>query len=186
MTGPAPEAPPEPRFLLGAGITLYSVLTAVALLWLWLRERLDVLPLQAVGEHGPLAAVGMGLSVGAVSAAAMAILSRRLAALRAFEIEVGRVFGAASDTAAAVFVVVGAVGEELLFRLAVQDAFGLAGSVAAAVGLHSCLGGWRWSPLLLMHALLLGLVVQQGFGLLGSTTANAVLNYLNLRRIQCG
>jgi hypothetical protein len=80
---------------------------------------------------------------------------------------------------------IGAIAEELFFRLAVQDAFGLAGSVAIATAVNSCVGGWRWMPLALVHALALGAIVHFGLGLLGSTTANAVSNYLNLRRIQC-
>ena len=77
------------------------------------------------------------------------------------------------------------IGEELFFRLAVQDAFGLPGSVAAYVLVNSSVGGVRWLPYLLVHAAVLGLLVQQGFGLLGSTVANAIMNHLNLWRLRC-
>jgi hypothetical protein len=43
--------------------------------------------------------------------------------------------------------------------------------------------GLRWLPMAVLHATALGLLVWLGFGLLASTTANAVMNYLCLRRM---
>jgi membrane protease YdiL (CAAX protease family) len=95
------------------------------------------------------------------------------------------VFRRVRDTEALLFLVLSAIAEEVFFRLAVQDALGLAGSVAVYVLLNSSVGGVGVIPYTFVHALGLGLLVQQGFGLLGSTTAHAIMNYLSLRRILC-
>ncbi len=180
-----PATPPESRFLLAAGTILYGVMMLVALLWLWLRDRMEALPPAAVGTHGPWLASAIGLGVGWLGACALAIVNPRVARMRELEAVAKRSFQASGEMAAILFVTVGAIAEELFFRLAAQDAFGVTGSVAVAVLVNSYLAGWRWIPVSLLHALALSLIVQQGFGLLGSTTASAVMNYLNLRRIQC-
>lgn len=180
-----PGEAPEPRFLLVAGTGVHLLMTAVALAWLAWRDRLGAVPEFAIGAHGLWWSAGIGLAVGWLGARLFAVVNPRLPRMREFEAAARRSFARASDTAALAFVLIGAVGEELFFRLAVQDALGLSGSVAIAVGLNSTLGGITWLPFALLHALVLGLMVQQGFGLLGSTTASAIMNYLNLRRIQC-
>ncbi len=180
-----PDGEPEPRFLMAAGVVLHVVLAAAGLLWLWWRDRLGALPERAVGERGPWLGSAAGLGVGLLGAQLMAWASRRQAKMRELEASARFVFQKASDSAAIVFVLVGAIAEELFFRLAVLDVFGLLGSVAVSVVVNSSIAGWPWLPLALVHALALGLLVQNGFGLLGSTTASAVMNYLNLRRIQC-
>lgn len=92
-------------------------------------------------------------------------------------------FGPIGETPMLALILVSAVAEEVFFRLAVQDVFGLLGSVAAYVVVNSTTAGWRWIPITALHAAVLGAMMQLGFGLLGTTTANAVLNYLSLRRI---
>jgi membrane protease YdiL (CAAX protease family) len=144
-----------------------------------------VLAPRAIGDHGPWLSSGAGLCGGIVIAVVFAFTSRRTARGREYEAVIRRTFAGTDDTAAALFVLTAAVAEELFFRLAVQDALGLLGSVAIATAVNSCVGGWRWLPLALVHAAALGAIVHCGLGLLGSTTANAVANYLNLRRIQC-
>lgn len=182
---PEPAIEPEPRFMLAAGLVLHASLAAAGLVWLWLRDRMEALPAGAVGERGPWLASAVGLGVGCLGASVFAVVNPRLPRVRELEAVAGRLFQRASDSAAILFVTAGAVAEELFFRLAVQDAYGLIGSVAVGVVVNSSLAGWSWLPLSLVHALALGLLVQNGFGLLGSTTASAVMNYLNLRRIQC-
>jgi membrane protease YdiL (CAAX protease family) len=183
--GDEPANEPEPRFVLGAGSVVYGGMALSALAWLWLRGRLEALPERAIGDHGPFVASGLGLAVGWLAARLFAAVNPRVARLREIEAMARRSFERASDAAMIGFVTLGALAEELFFRLAVQDAFGLAGSVALCAVVNSSLAGWAWLPVAGVHALALGLLVQQGFGLLGSTTASAVMNYLNLRRIQC-
>lgn len=182
--GPATD--PEPRFLLAAGAVMHGVLAATALVWLWLRDRIEVLPERAIGACGPLWASGAGLVVGWLAARLLAVVNPRVRRLREVETMVGSSFANAHDIAIVLFVTIGAIAEELFFRLAVFDVFGLAGSVAVCVAVNSCIAGLAWLPVAAVHALVLGLMVQHGLGLLGSTTASAVMNYLNLRRILCG
>jgi hypothetical protein len=175
----------QPRVVLGAGALLYTAMTALALGWLWVRDRIEILPAQAVGRHGPWLAAGLGLLIGWCGAMAFAVLARRVQRFRAYAASTRRVFTAVSEISSIAFLLLGAVAEELLFRLAVQDAIGLFGSVAVYVLLHMGIGGPWVLPVSLLHGLALGLLVHQGFGLLSSTTANAIMNYLSLRRIQC-
>jgi len=142
------------------------------------------LPEQAVGEYGPLASSGVGLGVGLIGAWILNQAIKRFASLKDVASAAHRLFARASDGVAIAFVLISATAEELFFRLAVQDLFGLFGAVAVYVLLNSSVGGLRWLAFTFVHALVLGLIVHLGFGLLGSTTAHAVLNYLSLRRIQ--
>lgn len=181
-----PELPPEPEpgLLLATGVVLYGAMAVAALVWLWWRDRLDALPQQAIGRHGPLLASGVGLVAGVVAAAATAWATPRIERLRDVMSTAQRLFAKTGEGVGIAFVLIAAIAEELFFRLAVQDAFGLFGSVAAYTLLHMTVGGMRWLYLPVLHALLLGGIVQSGFGLLGSTTAHAILNHLSLRRIQ--
>ncbi|MBP8300199.1 MAG: hypothetical protein KA020_07560, partial [Planctomycetes bacterium] len=52
--------------LVGGGI--YTLLLGGALLWLWARDRLEILHSRAIGEHGLLASAGLGLLVGLLGA----------------------------------------------------------------------------------------------------------------------
>ena len=165
------------------GGCLNTLLLGGALLWLWSRDRLELLRTRAIGEHGLFAAVGVGLAVGVLGALAVGWISPRVTFLRDLETQVRRMFAAIGEAPMMTLVLVSAVAEEVFFRLAVQDVFGLVGSVAAYVLVNSTTAGWLWIPITALHALVLGVMMQLGFGLLGTTTANAVLNYLSLRRI---
>ena len=179
-----PEEEPGPLLVLGAGVVVYGAMGAAALLWLWWRDRIAALGERAVGSHGAPAASAVGLVVGVVAAAMLGAAIRRSARLREIASPAQRLFANAGDGVSIAFVLISAVAEELFFRLAVQDAFGLLGSVAAYVLLNSTVGGIRWLLFTLVHALALGSIVHFGFGLLGSTTAHAILNYLSLHRMQ--
>jgi hypothetical protein len=183
---PDPDHDVEPRLLLSVGLLVHAGLIAGALLWLWSRDRLPVVSQRAIGEYGPWLAALSGVAVGWLGAQLLAAASPRLRRMREYEAVARHTFERAGDMATILFVTFGAVAEELFFRLAVQDVFGLVGSVAIAAVVNSCIAGWAWLPIGALHAVALGLLVQHGFGLLASTTASAVMNYLNLRRIQCG
>jgi membrane protease YdiL (CAAX protease family) len=185
MTAPKrPDVAHGPLVVLWSGTCLYVVMVAAALGWLWWRDRLDLLPARSIGAHGLLLGSLVGLVVGVSGSWAVAWLSPRWTALRQHEDLVRQTFAGISPLALTGFVVIAATAEELFFRLAVQDAFGLLGAVAVCAGLNSCPGGWRLLPFVVLHATVLGVLVDRGFGLLGATTANAILNHLNLRRIQ--
>lgn len=179
-----PDDEPGAAAVLLAAVVVYGVMAGAALLWLWLRERLDQLPAQAVGEHGPWLASAVGLAVGLVGAWTIADAMRRSPRVEQVSRLVARLFTRTGEAAGITFVLVSAVCEELFFRLAVQDALGIVGAVACYVVVNSSVGGVRWLLFTMCHALALGLIVELGFGLLGSTTAHAIFNYLGLRRLQ--
>ena len=182
------EIPPDevgPGQMMATGMATYAFMVAAAVGWLGYRERLDQLPEQALGCHGPWLAAGVGLGAGLLMFAGLAWLSKRLQVLRELDAMVAKTFRASSEATTLAFVLCGAIAEELLFRLAAQDALGLFGSVALYSLLYSSFGGWRWLLFMAPHALLLGLLMHFGFGLLASTTANAIMNHLNLRRLRC-
>lgn len=176
---------PEPRQVIGIGLATYAVMVAVALGWLSCRERLAELHTQAVGTHGPWLAAGAGVVTGVLMATALAWLSPRSQMLREYDAVVARTFAGTGEAVTMLVVLGGAIAEELLCRLAAQDAIGLPATVALNSLLYSCIGGWRWLLIMAPHALLLGLLVHFGLGLLASTTANAIMNHLNLRRLRC-
>ena len=183
---PGGEGEPDldPGTVLIAGTVIYGGMGSAALIWLWTRERFSALSEQAIGEHGLLASAGVGLSVGLIGAWILGLLTRRFTGLQEVASAAQRVFARAGEGVGIAFVLISAIAEELFFRLAVQDLFGLIGSVACYVLLNSSVGGLRWILFTFAHALVLGLIVHLGFGLLGSTTAHAIINYLSLRRIQ--
>ena len=189
MSGP--DVPPDPEgeepstgLVLAAGSCVYGAMAAAALLWLWARGHAGVLSERSIGDYGPAAASAAGLGVGLLGAMALARSTRLLRGPEQLISAAQRLFAGASESHCVAFAVLSSVSEELFFRLAVQDQFGLLGSVAAYVLLNSKVGGVRWMLFTLVHATVLGLLVQQGLGLLGSTTAHAVLTYLCLRRLQ--
>jgi membrane protease YdiL (CAAX protease family) len=164
---------------------LHALLAAAALLWLSLRDRGDALAEYAIGARGPWLAIAAGALLGWLGARLTAAVAPRLRRLREVEAAAGKAFAGARDGALLLFATAGALAEELFFRLAVLDCFGLWGSVAASVVVNSSLAGVWWLPFAALHAVVLALLVQHGFGLLASTAASAVMNYLNVRRIQC-
>lgn len=181
----APPGEPEPRQLLVAGCATYAVMAIGALAWLGWRGRLDQLAEQSFGRHGPWSAAAAGLAAGLLMAFGIAWLSPRWGVLRDLDAMVGRTFAGIGEAATLALVLWGALAEELLFRLAAQDALGLYGAVALHTFLYSSAAGWRLLFAVLPHALLLGVLVDSGFGLLASTAANAIMNHLNLRRLRC-
>lgn len=176
------EPAPDPRQALLAAGCLYTLLLGVALAWLWSRDRLELVRTEAIGRHGPWWAAAAGLATG-LAGTAVFLAVRRSGLVRAVESQVRDVIAPLGDTPAFALVIAGAVAEEVFFRLAVQDAFGLPGAVAVCAVLGTCTIGWRLLPFTVLHATALGLLMQGGFGLLGTTTANAILNHLCLRRI---
>ncbi len=184
MTEDGQGGPPAPGAVLAFAVLVYGAMAGAALLWLDLSGSPGALVDRAVGARGPVAASALGLGVGLLGAWAVGRLAASKEGFQAVRAAVQRLFVRATDGVIVAFALISAVGEELFFRLAVQEVFGLFGSVAAYVVLNSSVGGLRWRIFTFAHALALGLIVHAGFGLLGSTTAHAVLNYLSLRRLQ--
>jgi len=172
----------EPRQVVAAVGCFYAMMLAAAVAWLWSRDRLVVLQTEAVGRHGVLLASAAGLLTG-LCGTGIFLAVRRAGWARNVEVQVRSMFAPIGASSTFAVVLVGAVAEEVFFRLAVQDAFGLLGAVALCAFVSTCTVGLAWLPFLVLHATALGLLMHHGFGLLGTTTANAIVNHLCLRRI---
>jgi len=183
VTAPKPELVPDPRQSLLAVAFLYMTMLGAAVLWLWLRDRLALLRTEAIGPRGVAMASAAGLLVGLVGTGIFLLMRRYFGFVRHVEAQVRGLFAPIGESSTFVLVLVGAVAEEVFFRLAVQDAFGVVGSVAVYALVSTSTVGWAWLPFTVLHATALGLLMHHGFGLLGTTTANAILNHLCLRRI---
>ena len=184
MSGDDPrdfEEAPDPLLVLGLAVVVYGALVMAALFWLWCRERTGVVAEQSIGRFGPWAASGAGLAIGVACAAAYIKARRAQRGLNELHVIVEHMFARWDERAGIAFAILAAFAEELFFRLAVQDAMGLTGSVSVYVLLNIRAVGLRWAAVTCAPAVALGGLVELGFGLLGSTSAHAVFNYLILR-----
>jgi hypothetical protein len=180
---PKPSAAPAPRPLVPLAVVFYGAMLAGAWLWLWMRGRLGRLNELALGDYGLFAAAGTGLGAGLLAAAVLALLSRRVPAVRACEARIAAVVGGLQDPQLLQLALLSAIGEEAFFRVAAQDEFGLPVAVAVYAALSTGPGFWAWAPIAAGAAALFGGLLCAGGGLLAATTAHAIATYLSLRRI---
>jgi hypothetical protein len=178
-----PAERPTPASVLFAAGVVYTAMAAAALLWLWGRDRLQQLPLRAVGDYGLPAAAGLGLATGVGAALLLALASRRSAGLARCEGRIAAMLGPLSEGQVVALATTAAIAEELFFRLAVLDAIGPLLAVACYAALNTGPGFWPWLPVAMLFAGAATALMQAGFGLLSATTAHALVNYLVLRRI---
>jgi hypothetical protein len=165
------------------GITVSTVALAVASIWLAWRDRLDQVREQAIGVHGMPAAVVAGVAAGAIGALLAAAAARWSPRWRQHERTAAGLFDRCSELGLAAMLFLQAIAEEVLMRLAVQDAWGLPGSVAVHALVYSSAVGLLVLVFVVPQALLLGLLMHHGFGLLSVTIANVLTAHLCLRRI---
>jgi hypothetical protein len=180
---PQPPAPVAPRALVPLAAIFYGAMLAGAWLWLWMRGRLARLTELALGDYGLFAAAGAGLGAGLLAAGALALLARRVPAVRACEARIAAVVGGLQDPQLLQLALLSAIGEEAFFRVAAQDEFGLPVAVAVYAALSTGPGFWAWAPIAAGAAALFGGLLCAGAGLLAATTAHAIATYLSLRRI---
>ena len=76
-----------------------------------------------------------------------------------------------------------AIGEELLFRCALQDAVGPYLSALIFGVLHTGPGLLLWGASAAVLGLTFSLMIDGGCGLLSVTVAHALINFLSLRRM---
>ena len=173
---------PAPGVALGIVGCLYLMMLVGAVAWLWLSDRLPALSESALGRYGiwPAAAVGLG---GGLLGTALLGVAGRLNSVRRCGERVVSLLGPLGESQILALSLLSAVAEEMFFRLAVQEAFGMPVAVALYVLLNTGPGFWAWSWIALAAAILFSGLVQLGFGLLAATAAHAIINYLSLRRI---
>lgn len=181
---PAPEeGPPSARSMVVVMVLSYTLMSLFAWAWLGLRDRSEIIPELAVGRHGELWAVGVGLGVALVISLLVELGRRYLRSVQDLESRLRANLPELRDGQIVGIALVSAVGEELFFRGAMQDALGPYLS-ALIFGLMHIRGGMLlWGVFALLMGLLFGLMVEFGFGLLSVSLAHALINYLSLRRM---
>lgn len=187
MADPVSRDQPEEGARSGFAATaawLYVVLTAAGLFWLWMRDRLAVVPAAPAGEHGLLVSMAIGIAVGLACSALFAAASRGAESFRRLEKRLAALIGPVTDRDIVVLALFSAVGEEFFFRLAMQDALGLYPTAGIFALLHIGPRGTRlWTVMAALLGLGFGWMMAAGCGLMSVTAAHALINYLSLARM---
>ena len=170
--------------LTAAAIVCYAVLLAAGAFWLWWRDRLGLVPEFAGGRHGVWMSAAAGAGVGLSLAGACALGARAVPALRDLERRLAGLIGPLTPRQAGIVALASGLGEEFLFRCAMQDALGWVwASLCFALAHAGPARLWLWPLLAGSVGLLFAAMVEWGLGLCSVTVAHALLNYLQLRRI---
>ncbi len=182
MTGEEPEQ--DARGSLAIVATLvYSGFVAVGLLWLYLRDRVGILPEMAFGDVDAYSSLGIGTAVGLGVSGVIALLVRYQAAFQGLEARLRATVGSLSESEIVLIAMVSAIGEELLFRCALQDVVGPYLSALVFGALHTGPGLLLWGACAASLGLCFSLLIDSGCGLLSVTVAHALINFISLRRM---
>lgn len=174
------DARPEPRSLVHAAVVFYAAMSAVALI-LIAAQGLRVVD----AVFGPGATAARDAALGAAAGLAVVALTwaaRRLGPVRRLNAELGALIGRLDTGQIAVLAVVSAVGEELLFRAALQPLIGF-WPTALVFGLMH--GGtrrrlWPWAIFATLAGLLLGWLTLLTGSLLAAIACHLTVNFWNL------
>lgn len=177
---PIPRALPEMVWVLGT-LVFYVPCAVAASLWIGLSHGPQVLVARLTGVD-PVAGLLLGLGVGTAVALGTRLsmrvspLSNRMGAV------LGRMLGPMSLEACVALALLSAVGEELLFRAALQPAIGVVWATLAFAAVHVPVDRdlWPW-PLFALGtgALLAGLYEVTG-GAIAPIAAHFAINAHNL------
>lgn len=180
------------RSLVLTSVVFYGILLAVAACWAWLADRsLLVFPGHLEIAADPWGQVLRGLVAGTGFGIVVALLSRwsdrRFAWARRMNRSFRNVIGALSGWEILVLALVSAVGEEALFRGALQPAVGLWASALIFGAVHVPLQRdlWMWPVMAALVGLALGGAFERWGSLAGPVAAHFTINLLNLWQI-CG
>jgi membrane protease YdiL (CAAX protease family) len=184
VNDPQPEEPVPKNALALAASVLYGVFVCVAVLWFWLRERQSRLPELAVGDDATVSLL-TGAVVGLAVGAALTAASRYLKSYATLEGRLQEFLGDLNETEIIAISLTSAIGEEMLFRGALQDHLAEYWYVSALIFglLHTGPGLWLWTLVATILGLLFSVMVHLGFGLLSVTVAHALINFISLRRM---
>ena len=185
-------APLEPRTgdggggsIIGGALVLYSALGFAGYLWLWLRERSGRIAEVALGEPGLWGSAGIGAAVGFGVSGVLALLTRRFSPFARVESRLAAMIGPLTEAEIIVLALSSSLGEELFFRVAMQDAWGLWPTAIVFGLLHVGPSGLLpWTFMALLLGVGFGWMMTAGYGLLSVTMAHALINYLSLRRME--
>lgn len=165
--------------------SFYLVLTIVGFLWHAVAQGHN----DVWGIAGPKTWLIAGPALGVVLGLAVVGLFRRLEVRSAWVGELQREFadllGPMEHREVLLLAMASAIGEEVLFRGAMLDAWGLVATTIAFGLLHipRRLGLWRWTASALALGGVLGAITLATGNLGAAIVAHFVINYLNLRKI---
>jgi hypothetical protein len=167
-------------------LLFYGVLASLAVIWrLWADQ---VLPWRSA-HTAPSAPAWARLGIGIAAGLALVVVSRawvaRSSAGQRLASELGRLLGPLSWRRAWLFALASGLGEEALFRGALQPRVGLVAATLLFGAAHYVpRPGLRvWSLFALLAGALFGAMFEATGDLLAPATAHVVVNGLNLRRL---
>ncbi|MCC6748799.1 MAG: CPBP family intramembrane metalloprotease [Deltaproteobacteria bacterium] len=174
------------RRILVLSVLFYLGLAAAALLWATLASR----PLWLLEPRGGrpallLAGLAGGVALGLLTVAMSRVSVARTAWGRELYVWFGNVLGPLGSGEAALLAALSSVGEELLFRGAMQPALGLVPTSLVFAGLHlpPRLALWPWTASAALLGLAMGLLAERTASLVGPVAAHFLINWLNLSHV---
>lgn len=191
-----PSATLEPELLMTSrlrpgrgGIPLLTLFVFYALFalvgWGWDVWREGPTGMVPVRPDLWVADLAIGLGLGIFTVACTAILSRLSATARALEQELRQALGRPSGWEIFLYALTSSVGEEILFRGAMQPSWGLWITALVFGFVHGGFMGrmWLWSVFALLMGLALGGVYSHTGALAAPIVAHFVVNFVNLHRL---
>ena len=180
------QEPPSPAALTASALIFYAVMAVIGVGVIAAQELDWILIVFGDGDHlirDVIAGVVAGISI-----VGLTHLSLRLEAVRNLNDELKAMLGQPGSGAIAVLAVSSAVGEELLFRGALQPMLGLLLTSVIFAALHGGLNArFRlWALFALGAGLLLGGLTLWTDNLLAAILCHFTVNYFNLHTVVHG
>lgn len=180
----AVDARRRPRDLLLAAVAFHAALAGVGAVWMGVRG--DPLPSSLGAEKVPLAlAVAAGLAAGFAVGPITSPWLDHQRWVRRLKREILELFAPLGPGRVVVIAVTSAVGEELLFRGAIQPHLGLIPTALVFGLLHGgpTRTGWGWATFAAAMGLVLGALFVWSGGLAAPIAAHAAVNGAALARL---
>jgi membrane protease YdiL (CAAX protease family) len=170
----------------GLVLALYGALSLIAILIAAGRDDIDIYRVEGVATPWLLiASPAIGLGLGLLVVGLSRLATQRYEWARKLHRSFRGLLGVLSRREAFVFALASAVGEELLFRGALQPAVGLwlQAGIFALLHIAPSRDLWPWTLWAFGMGLVFGLLAHTTGNLGGPIVAHFVINYLNLRYI---
>lgn len=184
MTAPSP--PPGTNPPLRGILIVQTILFLAGICWMALRGRAAAIPELLVGRYGIVVAAAAGAIVGLVVSHAFAAATAFVRPLAEFERSLAGLLGPLRARDSVLLAAASGGGEEVFFRLAMQDALG-PWVTAALFGLGHFAPGKSlriWPLLAAAIGLVLSGLVLSGLGVAAAMVAHAAINLISLERMR--
>jgi hypothetical protein len=181
---PQPPSSLPPRVLFRFGAGFYLLVAIGGLVWIGARHGKIPLRLFVDPERWPLD-LGLGVVLGLLLLAAWQGLRRRLAVARELEGHLASLVGSLSRSEAAGLSLLSGLAEELLFRGAIQPAWGFWPATLLFALLHTGRERalWLWTASAFVAGAVLGLAFAWTANLTAPVAAHTVVNAVQLSRL---